>query len=80
MPQTLKATYSNGTFILQTTCDIPEGSEVELFVKSSNVMAPPISDAESKKSFLKALVKRMQENPIPSDAEPFTRDMLHERR
>ncbi|RUS99238.1 hypothetical protein DSM106972_079400 [Dulcicalothrix desertica PCC 7102] len=50
MPQILKATYTNGTFILQTSYDIPEGSEVELFVKYSNVVAPPIYDVESKKS------------------------------
>ncbi|WP_416233481.1 antitoxin family protein [Anabaena sp. UHCC 0451] len=29
MPPTLKAVYRNGTFILETACNLPEGSEVE---------------------------------------------------
>lgn len=80
MPQALKAIYRNGAFILQTAFELPEGTEVELFVQSPQVMSPPISDLETRQQCLKSLVERMQQNPIPLNAPRFTRDMLHERR
>ncbi len=79
MPQTLKAIYQNGAFILQTPCNFPEGLEVELEVQSPQVIPPPISDLNARQNFLKSLVERMQQNPIPVNAPQFTRDMLHER-
>lgn len=79
MPHALKAIYRNGAFILQTACDLPEGAEVELFIQSPQVASPPISDAETKQSFLRSLIERMQQNPIPLNAPRFTREMLHER-
>jgi len=80
MPPTLKAVYRNGTFILETTCNLPEGSEVELLIQPSSIVSPLISDVESKQRFLKSLISRMQQNPIPLNAPRFTREMLHERR
>lgn len=81
MPQrVLKAIYRHGTFILQSACELPEGTEVELLVQSPEIVPPLISDTEIKKQFLQSLVERMQQNPIPSSAPRFTRDMLHERR
>lgn len=80
MPPTLKAVYRNGTFILETACNLPEGSEVELLIQSSSVVSPPISDVESKQRVLKSLISRMQQNLIPLNAPRFTREMLHERR
>ncbi|NES17835.1 MAG: antitoxin family protein [Symploca sp. SIO3E6] len=80
MPQALKAIYRSGTFILQTACDLPEGVEVELFVQSSQVIPPKIVDIGARHNFLKLLVERMQQNPIPTNSPRFTRDMLHERR
>ncbi|QJB47161.1 antitoxin family protein [Dolichospermum flos-aquae CCAP 1403/13F] len=79
MPPTLKAIYRNGTFILETACNLSEGSKVELLIQSSSVVSPPISDVESKQRFLKSLISRMQQNPIPLNAPRFTREMLHER-
>jgi predicted DNA-binding antitoxin AbrB/MazE fold protein len=79
MPQALKAIYRNGAFILQTACDLPEGAEVELFIQSPQVVSPPIADAKTKQRFLKSLIERMQQNPIPLNAPRFTREMLHER-
>jgi uncharacterized phage protein gp47/JayE len=76
----LKAIYRSGTFILQTACDLPEGVEAELFVQSPQVATPAIADIDTKQNFLKQLVERMQQNPIPANAPHFTRDMLHERR
>ncbi|MFO5529263.1 MAG: antitoxin family protein [Cuspidothrix sp.] len=78
MPPTLKAVYPNGTFILETACNLPEGSEVELLIQSSSVVSPPISDVESKQRFLNLLISRMQQNPIPLNAPHFTREILHE--
>jgi predicted DNA-binding antitoxin AbrB/MazE fold protein len=80
MPQALKAIYRNGTFILQTAFELPEGTEVELLIQAPQVVSPPIVDVETKRQFLKSLIERMQQNPIPMNAPRFTRDMLHERR
>lgn len=80
MSQALKAIYRNGTFILQTAFELPEGTEVELLIQSPQVVAPPIVDIETKQQFLKSLIERMQQNLIPMNAPRFTRDMLHERR
>ena len=79
MRQALKAIYRNGAFILQTAFELPEGTEVELLIQSSQVVSPSISDLETKRQFLKSLVERMQHNPIPLNAPRFTREMLHER-
>jgi predicted DNA-binding antitoxin AbrB/MazE fold protein len=78
MPQALKAIYRNGALILQTVYELPEGTEVELLVQSPQVVSPPISDPETKQRFLKSLVERMQQNPIPLNAPQFTRETLHE--
>jgi predicted DNA-binding antitoxin AbrB/MazE fold protein len=80
MTQALKAIYRNGAFILETAYDLPEGTEVELLIQSPQVVSPPISVAETKQHFLKSLIERMQQNPIPPNAPHFTREMLHERR
>ncbi len=80
MSQALKAIYRNGTFILQTPFELPEGTEVELLIQSPQVVSPPIVDVETKQQFLKSLIERMQQNSIPMNAPRFTRDMLHERR
>ena len=78
MAQALKAIYRNGAFILQTVLELPEGTEVELLIQSPPVM-PPISDLETKQQVLKALIERMQQNPIPPNAPRFNREILHER-
>lgn len=67
-------------FIPQTAFDLAEGTEVELSIQPSKVLSPPIAEPEAKKQFLKRLIERMQQNPIPVDSPRFTRDMLHERR
>lgn len=80
MPEALNAIYSNGAFILETPYNLPEGTEVEILIKSSQPLPPPISAPVEKQRFLKPLVERMQQNPIPFNAPRFTREMLHERR
>jgi hypothetical protein len=49
------------------------------FVSISKIMNSKIDDASAKQIFLRLLVERMQQNPNPSNAPKFTRDMLHER-
>jgi predicted DNA-binding antitoxin AbrB/MazE fold protein len=80
MPQALKAIYRNGAFILQTAYELPEGTEVEILIQTPQVVPPTISDAAAKQRFLKSLIERMQQNPIPLNAPRFTREMLHEHR
>ncbi len=80
MSYAVKAVYRNGAFVLQTACNLPEGTEVELLIRSPLIGSPPISDPDTKRQFLQQLIERMQQNPIPFDAPNFTREMLHERR
>jgi predicted DNA-binding antitoxin AbrB/MazE fold protein len=80
MPKFLKAIYRDGTFIPQTAFELPEGTEVDLLIQSSQVISPSIIDVGNKQQFLQSLVERMQQNPIPMNAPRFTRDVLHERR
>ena len=56
MSQALKAIYRSGAFILQTSCNLPEVVEVELFVQSSQVVPPRIVDINARQNFLKLLV------------------------
>ena len=46
-------------------------SEVEWLVQSPQVVSPPISDLETKQQFLKSLIERMQQSPIPLDTPQF---------
>ena len=80
MSQTLKAIYRDGAFIPQTPCDLPEGVEVELTIRESNMIPPTVTDPEERKRILKEMVERMRANPIPANAPRFTREELHERR
>jgi len=41
MFQTLKATYLNSTFVLQTAGDLPEGAEVELSIQLPQIVSLP---------------------------------------
>lgn len=80
MAFTLRAIYRNGAFIPETACDLPEEAKVDLIVQRSAVIPPEIADLEERKRLLRAVVDRMQQNPVPADAPRFTRDELHERR
>jgi predicted DNA-binding antitoxin AbrB/MazE fold protein len=81
MNQVIKAVYHNGAFIPQEPCDLPEGAEVEVVVKSSRLLPPEEPDPEKRKQIMKELLERMRQHPIPADApRRFTRDELHERR
>jgi hypothetical protein len=76
----MKAVYRNGSFVPETTCDLPEESEVELTVQAPVVAPPEISDPEERARLLKEITARMRQNPIPANAPRYTREQLHERR
>ena len=79
MKQTITATYRNGVFHPDQPCDLPEGATVTLALDDDGV-PPLVADPEERKRILKAVVDRMMQNPLSSDAPKFTRDELHERR
>lgn len=80
MSQRIRAIFHHGTFVPQQTCELPEGSEVELVVERPHIVPPAEKDPEERKRILKTMIERMKQNPIPADAPRFSRDELHERR
>jgi predicted DNA-binding antitoxin AbrB/MazE fold protein len=80
MAQSLKAIYRNGAFIPQTPCDLPDGAEVELTVRTAEIEQPAEPDPEERKRILARMVERMKANPLAPDAPRLTREELHERR
>ncbi len=80
MSQRLRATYQRGAFIPETPCDLPEGAEVELILRGPTILPPEVTEPEERARILARLVDRMQQNPIPAEAPPLTRESLHERR
>jgi predicted DNA-binding antitoxin AbrB/MazE fold protein len=80
METSVSAVYRNGVFVPLSECHFPENTRVEVSVKGHLVIEPEITDPEEKKRYLKEVVARMQQNPVPLDAPRFTRDELHERR
>lgn len=53
MSNALKAIYRNGTFILQTAYNLPEGTEIERVVQSPQIVSPPIADSATKQQVLR---------------------------
>jgi predicted DNA-binding antitoxin AbrB/MazE fold protein len=80
MSQILKAIYRDGAFIPQTPCDLPEGAEVEITVRASNLISPKVTDPEERKRLMDELIRSMLDNPLPENASRLTREELHERR
>lgn len=58
----------------------PEPNGERPRVQGPHIIPPSITDPEERARRLKALVERMENNPIPADAPRYTRDELHERR
>ena len=79
MNATLKAVYRNGVFVPETTCTLPENSQVELIVQGPIVVPPSIADPQERAQIRKRVLERMRRNPIPAVAPRFTREQLHER-
>jgi hypothetical protein len=41
-------------------------------------MPPEVTNPQERSLILEQVVERMQQNPIPADAPPLTRELLHE--
>ncbi|HVG18350.1 MAG TPA: antitoxin AF2212-like protein [Blastocatellia bacterium] len=80
MSQRIRAVFHDGVFVPRQPCDLPEGSEVEVIVRQPHVLPPEESDPEERARILRAMVERMNDNPIPENAPRFSREELHERR
>jgi len=80
MGQTIKAVYHNGAFIPQEPCDLPEGAQVEVVIKSSRLLPPEEPDPEKRRQIMKELLEDMRQHPFPEDAPRFSREEMHERR
>ena len=80
MNQVIKAVYHNGAFIPQEPCDLPEGAEVEVIVKSSRLLPPEEPDPEKRRQIMKELLEDMRQHPFPENTPRFTREEMHERR
>jgi hypothetical protein len=80
MSQKLKAVYRRGAFLPKAPCDVPEDSEVELVVHGPFLLAAEAMEPSEREHILKMLVKRMLQNPLPTESPRFSRDELHERR
>lgn len=80
MYQITRAIYREGTFVLPEPLDIPEESAVALFVQRPLVLAPGVTDQAERARVLDTLVRRMQQNAIPTGAPRLTRESLHARR
>jgi hypothetical protein len=81
MPDHFQAVYRNGTFHPTEPCSLPEDTVVTVYVNPSRpgLLPPGEPDPEKRRLIMKQLTERMQNNPIPLDAPPITREWLHER-
>ncbi len=80
MEATVRAVYLNGVFVPTTPCDFPQNAAVDVSLQGPRVVEPEITDPEERLRYMKEVVARMQQNPVPLSAPRFTREELHERR
>lgn len=81
MENFVRAVYTQGAFIPESPCDLPDGTEVVLDVQRTNRVRPPeVASPEERQSIIRSVVERMKANPLPLDAPHLTRDQMHERR
>ena len=79
MARRLRAVYRRGAFHPRESCDLPDDSEVELIVQGPFIVPPEVKEPKRQEHILKAVIKNMQQNLIPTGAPPLTREALHER-
>ena len=79
MSQRLRAVYRRGAFHPRKSCDLPDGSEVELIVQGPFILPPDVKEAKEQERILKTVIENMQRHLIPVGAPPLTREALHER-
>lgn len=78
MSQRVLATYRNGTFELETPCDLPEETQVELTVHTPFESHSIVTDPKERRLVKARLIERMKNNPIPVDAPKFDRESLYD--
>lgn len=79
MMERVRAVYQNGAFIPQVPFDLPEDVEVELTVQTISSEPAQNCDDERRAQLLQAIVRSMQNNPLPSQSPKLTREELHAR-
>jgi len=80
MSKPVMAVYRNGVFVPTTACDIPENTEVQVWLHDPYVIPATVTDPLEAARIRREVVERMARNPISADAPRFTREQLHERR
>jgi len=70
-----KAVYRDGMLVLSEPLDVAEESIVEFVV-----LYPEITDSQTQSRLLKAVTRRMRNNPLPAHSVKFSREELHARR
>ncbi|MDJ0580298.1 antitoxin family protein [Crocosphaera sp.] len=64
MLKKVKATYSNGAFIPNSPCDLPENTEVELMVNLPFEYNQDVLDPETRKAIVHELLTRMRQTSL----------------
>ncbi|WP_107667800.1 DUF104 domain-containing protein [Cyanothece sp. BG0011] len=72
MLKKVKATYHNGTFILNTPWDLPNNTEVELMVSCPSEYGEDVLDRETRKEILNALLARMRQTALMAETNRIT--------
>ena len=63
-----KATYRQGAFFPELQCNLPEDSQVDLFVQGPSVVPPVVTDGEEQSRILRQVTDRMKQNPLPPES------------
>ena len=80
MAEFVRAVFEHGSFVPETPFDLPEGARVLLTVQSSRLVVPAVVTApEERTRILRETVERMKRNPLPAEAQRFSRDQMHDR-
>ena len=74
------ATYRDGVFVPDESCDLPEGTRVKVAESLNGVRPPQEPDPAERRRIMKELLADMKKNPLNLASHGLTRDELHERR
>ncbi len=78
--QRVHAVFTNGAFVPNEPYDLPEGTEVDLFISTEGRMEEPLAPPQDRGQIMARLIERMSSEKLSPDAPRFTRDELHDRR
>jgi hypothetical protein len=68
--------------LVEEATDTPETSS-NTYIETNeidNKLLPEVTDRRQQLELLRQITERMQQNPLPLEASPLTREALHERR